>query len=92
VGRQDEPQDHLAVALSLGLRMALMRSTTAASTWMKHWPRSRCVRNRANLEQSRSYGMMDRITNAGGCALSGARFVDKRLRTVHRCDIEASRS
>ena len=33
----DEPQDDVAVALA-GLRMALMGSTTAASTWMKHWP------------------------------------------------------
>ena len=29
----DQPAD-----LSPGLRMALIRSATAASTWMKHWP------------------------------------------------------
>jgi hypothetical protein len=28
-------------------RTTLMRSTTAASTWMKPWPRSRCMSHRA---------------------------------------------
>ena len=43
-----EPPDDFAVALA-GLRMALMRSTTAASTWMKHWLRSRYIGHRAAL-------------------------------------------
>jgi len=34
-------------SLQLGLRVTLMRSTTAASTWMTDWPRSRCMRHRA---------------------------------------------
>ena len=33
--------------LSPGPRMALMRSTTAASTWIRHWHRSRCIGHRA---------------------------------------------
>jgi hypothetical protein len=33
--------------VSRDLRMALMRSTTAASTWMKHWPRLRCMGHHA---------------------------------------------
>ena len=33
----DELQDHVTIALA-GPRMARRRSTTAASTWMRHWP------------------------------------------------------
>jgi hypothetical protein len=36
-----------SLQLSPGLRMALMRSTAAASTWTKHWSRSRCMGHRA---------------------------------------------
>ena len=36
-----------SLQLSPGPRRALSRSTIAASTWMKHWPRSRCIGHRA---------------------------------------------
>jgi hypothetical protein len=42
-----------------GLRMALMRSTTAALTWMKHRPRSRCV-GRGTVWKAARYFIQDR--------------------------------
>ncbi len=52
--------------------MALMRSTIAAATWMKHWPRSRCItaaiaKNtaRAAGSQMRDAGYLGRETRMG---------------------------
>src|SRR5580704_6869693 len=43
--------------------MALMRSTTTASTWMKHWPRSRCMGHPCcALGQRRGDGVIGRIS------------------------------
>jgi hypothetical protein len=51
-----------AVALAGPARMAPHAVGPNASTWMKHWPRSRCVGHRAApLGQRRSDGMMGRI-------------------------------
>jgi hypothetical protein len=49
-----QPHAHLrpvssstSLKMTPDLRMALMRSTIAASTWINHWPRSRCMGHRA---------------------------------------------
>jgi hypothetical protein len=51
-----------SLQLSLGLRMPLMRSTTAASTWMKHWPCSRYICRRGALGQRRGDGVIGSIS------------------------------
>jgi hypothetical protein len=66
--------------LSPGLRMALMRSTTAASTWMKHWPRSRCMGPRADLEQRRGDGVIDGLSKGDANHL---RALDPNERKFH---------
>ena len=67
--------------LSLGLRMALMRPTTAASTWMKHLPCLRCVGHPCRaLWQRRRDGVIHGISASaagehgfcGGIALADA--------------------
>jgi hypothetical protein len=59
----DEPQDDVAVALA-----GPARSTTAASTWMKHWARSRCMGHRAaplGSVEAMSSSFTDTITSGG---------------------------